>query len=317
MKIVFLSRYQNNIERGAENFVKELSTRLSKKHKVDIFTGKNADSIKHVFEGSYDVVIPINGRLQSLKVSLGRLIKNYKVLISGHSGQGRDDIWNIAVVRPDIFIALTNSMANWAKKWAMGVEIARIGDGVDIEKFNPEGLKFKFDLERPLILSVGALAWYKHHEKAIEAVSKLDKGSLLIVGQGPLKYDLLKSAEAKLKNRFMITNFQYEDMPKVYRACDLFTLPSWDREAFGMVYLEALASGLGVVAPDDSSRKEIVGKAGIFVDVDNISSYSEGLIVALGQDWKKKARMQAEKFSWDRIANEYEKVMVDLLDTRR
>lgn len=317
MKIVFLSRNQNNIERGVENFVKELSARLSKKHSVDVFAGENADSIKNVLEGNYDVVIPINGRLQSLKASLGRLVKNYKVLISGHSGKGRDDIWNIVVVRPDIFVALTNSMAHWAKKWAMGVKIAKIGDGVDIEKFNPKGHRLEFDLERPIILSVGALTWYKHHEKVIEAVSKLEKGSLLIVGEGSEKERLEQLGQERLGKRFKIFHFSYDEMPDVYRSCDLFTLPSWDREAFGIVYLEALASGLGVVAPNDASRAEIVGEAGVLVNVDNITSYSEGLIEALGQDWKKKAQLQAEKFSWDKIAKDYEKVIVDLLETRR
>ena len=38
MKIVFLSRYQNKVNRGAENFVSEISNRLSEKHEVDILS---------------------------------------------------------------------------------------------------------------------------------------------------------------------------------------------------------------------------------------------------------------------------------------
>lgn len=313
MKILFLSRYQNISERGAENFVEELSVRLAKNHQVDIFTGEQADSLKNILDGNYDIVIPINGRLQSLKVSLGRLIKKYKVLISGHSGMGRDDIWNIAVVRPDIFVALTNSMADWARKWRFGVKITRIPDGVDIKKFKSDGAKLNLDLERPVILSVGALVWYKHHEKAIEAVSKLNKGSLFIVGEGEEKNKLQELGKRKLENRFKILSFPYKQMPEVYRSCDLFTLPSWDREAFGIVYLEAMACGLGVVAPDDSSRREIIGDAGILVDCDNTTLYSEGLKKALNIKWEKKAVAQAEKFSWDKFAKEYENIMLEIL----
>lgn len=116
MKIVFLSRHQDTIERGAEVFVKELSSRLSKNHIVDIFTGEKADSLKEVLKGHYDLVIPINGRLQSLKFSLGRIIGKYKLLISGHSGVGADDIWNI-VVKPNVVVALTDFTTNWAKKY--------------------------------------------------------------------------------------------------------------------------------------------------------------------------------------------------------
>lgn len=309
MKIVFLNRYQGKVERGAEVFVNELSKRLSKNHIVDVFSNKKADSISKVLKGRYDIVIPVNGRLQSLKVSLAKLIGGYKVLITGHSGKGWDDIWNIAVAKPDTFVVLTDDMADWARRWAWGSLVVKIPNGIDLDKFSPEGEKIKIDLPRPIILSVGALVWYKYHQRAIDAISTIKVGSLLIVGEGSLKSKLEEVAQEKIPGRFMISKFGNEQMPKVYRSCDLFTLPSWDREAFGIVYLEALASGLGVIAPDDLSRKEIVGDGGILVNVDNIPLYSQAIKKALSINWLKKARMQAEKFSWERIAREYESVI--------
>ncbi len=313
MKIVFLNRYQNTIERGAEVFVKELSSRLSVKHQVDVWAGQDADSILKVIKGGYDIVIPINGRWQSLKVSLARLISNYKILITGHSGRGWDDIWNIALARPDVFVALTDSMLRWAKKWAQGRKVVKIPNGIDLNKFSPKGEKININLPKPIILSVGSLVWYKHHEKVINAVSNMKVGSLLIVGDGSLKDELKKEAEKKIPGRFMISRFKNEEMPKVYRSCDLFTLPSWDREAFGIVYLEALGSGLGVVAPDDVSRREIIGDAGLFVDVNDSLKYSQGLEQALKIDWSEKSRKQSEDFSWEIISKQYENVMLDML----
>ncbi|MBI2599831.1 glycosyltransferase, partial [Candidatus Daviesbacteria bacterium] len=107
--------------------------------------------------------------------------------------------------------------------------------------------------------------------------------------------------------------FRFEDMPKVYRSCDLFSLPSWDREAFGLVYLEAMASGLGVVAPDDTARREIVGDGGLFTDVTDSAVYGKMIKQALETDWSKKARSQAEKFSWDKVAGEYERIMFGMI----
>ncbi|MDD5415786.1 MAG: glycosyltransferase [Candidatus Daviesbacteria bacterium] len=313
MKIVFLSRLQNKVSRGAENFVLELSKRLSKNYQVDILSGNDADNILKVIKGGYDIAIPINGRLQSLKTSLGRITGKYKLLITGHSGIGRDDIWNIAVARPDVFVALTDFMAKWAKQWAWASRVVKIPNGIDLDKFSPEGEKIKLDLKKPIILSVGALVWYKHHEKVIDAVSRLRKGSVLIVGEGELKEDLKKLGKEKLGDRFMISNFSYEDMPKVYRSSDLFTLPSWDREAFGIVYLEAMASGLGVVAPNDVSRREILGDAGLFAEISNPIDYAETVKKALGIDWVKLARAQAEKFSWEKVAKEYEELMLNMI----
>lgn len=310
MKIAFLSRYQNTVNRGAETFVYELSKRLSKKFQVDIFSGEDADCRDKIIKGNYDFVIPMNGRMQSLKVSLGRLAGKYKLLITGQSGIGRDDIWNIVIAKPDIFVALTNRSYKWAKNWAWGTKVVKISNGVDLKEFQPIGPKISLNLPKPVILSAGALESYKFHEKLIKAVSKLNTGSVLIVGAGSLKSQLEQLGKKLLSGRFQISQYNYEDMPKVYRACDLFSLPSWDREAFGIVYLEALSSGLGVVAPDDESRREIIGQGGLFTEVDDPAAYAECIERALKIDWGKLAINQAENFSWKKIALDYEKLML-------
>lgn len=312
-KIAFLSRYQNTIQRGAESFVYELSGRLRKKNVVDILEGKESDSLSKILAGKYDIVFSMNGGFQSLKASIGRLFGKYKLIIVGEAGIGKVAIWNTAVVQPDVFVAITDYMAKWVQKWAWNSRVVKINNGVDLEKFKKAGEKIKPDLDYPVILSVGALEWYKHHELAIEAVSLLEKGSLLIVGEGSQKERLEILGRDKLGSRFKILRANYEDLPKIYRSVDLFTLPSWDREAFGIVYLEAMASGLGVVAPDDASRREIVGEGGLLADVTNIAEYADVLKKALGIDWSKKARAQAEKFSWEKIAGEYEKVILDII----
>lgn len=309
MKIAFLSRYQGKLHRGAENFVSEIASRLSKKHQVKILVGKEADSLIKVLEGKFDMVIPVNGRLQAIKVSWGRFLGSYKVLITGHSGKGWDDILNIVLAKPDIFVALTDYLAEWVKKWAWGSKVVKISNGVDLVKFNPAGEKIDLGFKKPIILSVGALTWYKRHERVIRALGELNFGSLLIAGEGPERKSLEKLGN-KLGKRFKIANFDYEDMPKVYRSCDLFTLPSWDREAFGLVYLEAMASGLGVVAPDDMSRQEIVGDGGLLTDVSNPKKYAQAIKDVLARDLSKKARSQAEKFSWDKIVKDYEKIIL-------
>lgn len=313
MKVVFLSRYQNLNNRGTEAFTRELTSRLSKKYTVDVLIGKDSDDLGKIMQGKYDVVVPLNGRLQSLRISLGRIMGGYKVLISGHSGIGRDDIWNIAVTKPDVFVALTEYMASWAKKWAWGTKVVKIPNGVDINKFTPKGEKIKLNLPRPIILSVGELTWYKYHDRAIKAVAGLGQGSLLIAGSGEQHSRLLKLGEESLGDRFKITSLPYDEMPKLYRSVDLFTLPSWDREAFGIVYLEAMASNIPVVAPNDPPRQEIIGDGGILVDVANSADYIKGLSEALFRNWGDKPRKQAEKFSWDLVSEQYNKIFRELI----
>jgi glycosyltransferase involved in cell wall biosynthesis len=101
-------------------------------------------------------------------------------------------------------------------------------------------------------------------------------------------------------------------MPSVYATADLFSYPTSTWESFGIVLVEAIASGLGVVATDDPIRREIVGNAGIFVDPTDTKAYSEALKEALETNWGDEPRKQAEKFSWDKIAKQYEKLFTDL-----
>lgn len=317
MKIALLSRHQQSINRGAEVFVEELSSRLNQAHEVVVLSGKKADSLREIIKGEFDVVVPINGRMQVLKVLIGRFFSNYKVVISGHSGIGRDDLWNIIVGNPEIFVCLTdymmkNSKLRIAKELSGLCEFKKIPNGVDLVKFSPEGARISIDLPGKIVLSVGALVWYKHHEKTIRAVSKLNDVSLLIIGKGLLKKGLEKLADELIPGRYRIIDVDYEEMPKYYRSADLFVLPSWEREAFGIAYLEAMASNLAVVAPDDLARREIVGDGGVFVDVSDSTSYSEKIITALQSDWGDKPRKQAEKFDWEVVASEYNKLFLSL-----
>lgn len=312
MKVVFLSRYQNVNKRGVETFTYELGRRLSKKMDIEILSGKDSDDLALILKGKYDVVVPENGGWQGLKASFGRW-GGYKTVVIGHSGIGRDDIWNIAVCAPDVYVALTEKMLRWADKWAWKSRVVKISNGVDLNKFTPDGAKFDLGLKHPIILCVGALVWYKHQENVIDAVSLLEKGSLVLIGSGPDYEKLIREGMKKLgQGRFDIINATYDQMPKYYRSCDLFTLPSWDREAFGIAYLEALASNLPVVAPNDFSRQEIVGKAGILTDTSHVQDYRLAIEKALSKNWRLIPREQAKEFSWDIIAGKYQRIFEDL-----
>ncbi len=314
LKIAFLCRDVGRVHRGVETYVLELSKRLKKDHDVEVLSGSDAYSLSNIISGKYDLVIPTNGRTQALKASLGRFIGGgYKMIISGQSGIGRDDIWNIFITMPDVYVAITELEKNWAKNFALLTKVTEIPNGVDLEKFSPKGERINLDMSQPVILSVGALTWYKHHERSIQALKNLNQGSLLIMGAGPEKEKLENLARSLgVEERVKILQVPFEEIPAYYRSADLFVLPSWDRESFGIVYLEAMASGLPVVAPDDLSRKEIVGNGGILVDVGDIEKYTQAIKEALDKKWGDLPRKQAEKFSWDNVADQYNKLIGEM-----
>lgn len=254
----------------------------------------------------FDIVIPTDGGWQVALARIVTWLREGKMVAVGHSGQGWDDrnnLWSF----PNVFVALSKPAARWAKKVNPFVKnVVYIPNGIDLEFFNPRGKKARIELERPIILTVGAPEKGKRLSLAIDAVSKLGKGSLLILGSKYEEKKIKSFGDELLGKRFSMKSVSYKKIPDYYRAADLFTLPSWGREAFGLVYLEAMASGLPVVATRDESRQEIVGSAGILVDPTDVDAYAKALDKALTTNWRDKPRRQAEKFSWDKITKQYE-----------
>ncbi len=305
MKITFLNKFQNKVFRGAETYVYELSKRLSRNHEVDIISKVNYFDL---LKKRYDVIIPTNGRLQALIVRKITWLTGAKMIISGQSGKGLDDRINLYSF-PDAFIALSSKALGWAKKVNPLVKSVYIPNGVDLKKFTLQGPSLQVHLKKPVVLAVGAFTKQKRMDLAIKAIAKIDASLLMVGGGGDLKEKLREEGKNLLGERFELISVPFEKMPEVYRAADVFTLPSASSESFGNVLVEAMASGLPVVATDDPIRREIVGDAGVLVDPANITHYAEAIESVLKGEWSKKAIQQAKKYDWDIIATQYEKIL--------
>ena len=224
-----------------------------------------------------------------------------KILITGHSGPGWDERWNL-YLKPDIFVATTQPTADWAEKTCFYTKVIIIPYGIDEYKnITPVNV----NLEKPVVLCPAAAVRYKRVDLAIKAVSKMKRGSLLHLGTGPLLPDLKKLGEELLGKRFLSLTVNYDQMPGFYAACDVVTLPSSEQENSPMVFLEAMAANKITITTDTPRSRWILGNAGIFIDPTNIVNYSKALISGLGSD-KKLIKDQVVKYSWDKIIRKYD-----------
>jgi glycosyltransferase involved in cell wall biosynthesis len=99
-----------------------------------------------------------------------------------------------------------------------------------------------------IVLGVGRLIYYKGFEYLVSAMSEVN-AKLLIAGEGPLREELERQVQAEgTKDRVeFLGEKSPEQLIPYYQACDVFALSSVRGEAFGIVQLEAMASGKPVV----------------------------------------------------------------------
>jgi glycosyltransferase involved in cell wall biosynthesis len=161
--------------------------------------------------------------------------------------------------------------------------------GVDSRLFHPDRA-VDLGLSRPIFLAVGRLAI----EKNLEAFLALDlPGSKVVVGDGP--------AREMLARRFPDATFlgtkRGAELAAVYAAADVFVFPS-RTDTFGLVLLEALASGLPVAGFPVAATRDVVGTAPVAaLDEDLRSACLQALTVP-----RALCRRYAETITWEESA---------------
>lgn len=223
-----------------------------------------------------DIIIPVNGHLQQ------RIVRDFmpsaKLVVFGRAGIGYHDHHSLNA-GPDLFIALTPEAEKWALSNAPNVKVVYIPNPIETKEFK-QVKKAKLALPRPIVLSISALTPYKNIEKIISAVA-ITNFSLLLIGQGSAQPEILSLAEAKLNKRFMyLPHIDPHELPSYYPASDIFCHIPNSQEAFGRVYLEAMASGLPIVATSDNIRRSLIGPKGFYADPNDEQSIVNALIQA-------------------------------------
>lgn len=281
---------------------------------IGLFTLQTLNKLK---DKGCDLIFPTNGGWQTLIVRIFCIFNKTKWVISGQSGLGWDERWNM-LNKPNLYIAPSKVNLLWSKRYRKKRKSIVINNGVDIIRFASQAKlgAQKQILENWLrypikIITVAGQEKYKRVEETIKAVAHISDASLLVVGGSK---ETRRLGEELLSDRYTQTIFSHNQMPAVYQSADLFTLVSESSEAFGIVYLEAMAAGLPIVATDDLLRREIIGDAGLYVsNPGNSMEYAQIIRDGLAKKWGNRQLTQAKKFDWDIIADNYEKAFEQLL----
>jgi glycosyltransferase involved in cell wall biosynthesis len=187
--------------------------------------------------------------------------------------------------------------------------------GVDTERFSPKkrsqtwrGRLTAGYPGKPILLYVGRLAKEKRIHLLRDVTIQFPEAHLVIVGDGPVR--------SELENAFSGTNTNFtgyltgDDLAQAYASADIFVFPGAN-ETFGNVVLEAMASGLPVIAPNSGGVTDLVtdGKTGyLFSPEDTVSLlYTSRLLVQnpiVARRMGNAGRTFAEKHNWSRVMDE-------------
>lgn len=215
-------------------------------------------------------------------------------------------------------------------------KIEIIPNGVDVDDFQgpPDtGIIIRLETlskrnlkDRRLILSVGRLLRLKGFGSFIKnilplIVKDIPAALYLVVGSGPQRDELEKLIlERNLQNHVVLLGRVDMDsglLPAIYRAADIFVMPNVSdrnmKEGFGLVALEACASGLPVIATRVGGIPEVIfdGKNGFLFEETDYQGFAVKCVdllqnSILAQSFGAQSRIFVrDQFSWDRIVQSY------------
>ncbi len=239
------------------------------------------------------------------------------------------------------YIGVSGDLANWLIR-SVGIRsdrVTQIYNGVDLKRFHPrEGSRPSLgppdfaSAENLVIGTVGRMETVKNQLTLVQAFVHLlnqepkarERLRLVIIGNGPLRMEAEKLLRDANADQLAWLPGERDDVPAIMRSLDLFALPSL-REGISNTILEAMASGLPVVATRVGGNPELVeeGKTGLLISPVNsialahaIRSYllHPELLSIHGQAGRKRAE---DCFSLEKMVSGYMAVYDKLLERRK
>jgi glycosyltransferase involved in cell wall biosynthesis len=192
-----------------------------------------------------------------------------------------------------------------------------IPNGVDCGRFLPgpgDRSEFGLPMDRLIVLMVSALIPSKRVDAGMLAVSKIPDAHLVVAGDGPMRDALDASAAQLLPGRYTRLSVASERMPALYRAADVFLHLSKE-EAFGNVYLEAMACALPIVGHDSVRLRWIVGDHEFLTNTDDPAAVVRQIELARNAPpaLREKRLQKAADFSWPKIGRSYREFLQEVV----
>lgn len=207
--------------------------------------------------------------------------------------------------------------------------IVTIPNGINLSRFDPSNASARADVRHsfgvpddvPLLLFVGSQYRLKGLEFVIKALAEMKTNAVLLVVGGDVAAPFKKLAEQLgVRDRVIFAGAR-NDLPRLYPAADAFVLPTL-YETFALVCLEAMASGLPVLASPVGGIEDYLvdGENGFYIQRDHteIAAKLDRILgdAALHARIREQALLTAQNYAWEKIARQYLCLFEELIAER-
>lgn len=294
-------------------------TRQLEKEKIDIFHGLSNELPLNIHQSEVKSIVTIHDliflRYPQYYHSIDRKIYTYKFR---KACENADKIIAISECTKRDIIEFFRIPADKIEVVYQGCDPSFIHPVAEEKK---REVRAKYQLPDHYILNVGSIEERKNALSAVQALMMLpEQIHLVIVGRHTEYTDKVKHfiKENKLEERVhIISNVPFDDLPAFYQLAEIFVYPS-RFEGFGIPIIEALYSGIPVVAATGSCLEEAGGPDSIYVHPDDIKGMADALKQIYTDPERKKNMIEkghsfAKRFSEEKQAEEilniYKKLM--------
>jgi UDP-glucose:(heptosyl)LPS alpha-1,3-glucosyltransferase len=241
------------------------------------------------------------------------------------------DWWMLRGGRYTRVVAISERVRSQLKKH-YGVpdeRIVTIPNGINLARFDPSNASARAEVRRsfgvaddvPLLLFVGSQYRLKGLEFVIKALAEMKTKSVLLVVGGDVAGPFKRLADQLGVRDQVIFAGARTDLPRLYPAADAFVLPTL-YETFALVCLEAMASGLPVLATPVGGIEDYLvdGENGFYIERDQktIAGKLDLLLSdpALHARIRERGLATAQNYAWEKIAKQYLSLFEELIAER-
>jgi len=175
-----------------------------------------------------------------------------------------------------------------------------------VENQSIRHLRQVYDLEESFVLWMGTIEPRKNLPTLIEAISKIPKVNLVLIGPSGWNVDVEKITKP-IKDRVRIIGKVDEKVKHMWlEAADVFCFPSI-LEGFGLPVIEAMSHGTPVVTSATTATAEVAAESGLLVDPQKAEEIAEAVLKILenrdlSKELSERGRERSKKFSWENSA---------------